>query len=193
MFQKIGKYTALSGSSLLIVMAAATAQAADGQVEFTGTINDNACTINSESVKKAVDMGQVRIADFPNTVGAVATAGATPFSISLENCSGSTLKNASIKFSGQQSGTDATVLGMTGDNQVSGVGIQINDARTGNKLPLNTASNDYVLRPQSNTFDFTASYVRLVADTEASGDTPGVRGIGTGKVNALASFDVTYK
>ncbi|AOA06805.1 MULTISPECIES: fimbrial protein [Pseudomonas] len=193
MFQKMGKYTALCGSSLLIVMAAATAQAADGQVEFTGTINDNACTINSESVKKAVDMGQVRIADFPNTVGAVATAGATPFSISLENCSGSTLKNASIKFSGQQSGTDATVLGMTGDNQVSGVGIQINDARTGNKLPLNTASNDYVLRPQSNTFDFTASYVRLVADTEASGDTPGVRGIGTGKVNALASFDVTYK
>ena len=193
MFQKFGKYTALCGSSLLIVMAAATAQAADGQVEFTGTINDNACTINSESVKKAVDMGQVRIADFPNTVGAVATAGATPFSISLENCSGSTLKNASIKFSGQQSGTDATVLGMTGENQVSGVGIQINDARTGNKLPLNTASNDYVLRPQSNTFDFTASYVRLVADTEASEDTPGVRGIGTGKVNALASFDVTYK
>ncbi|MBW3504430.1 MULTISPECIES: fimbrial protein [unclassified Pseudomonas] len=193
MFQKIGKYTALCGSSLLIVMATATAQAADGQVEFTGTINDNACTINSESVKKAVDMGQVRIADFPNTVGAVATAGATPFSISLENCSGSTLKNASIKFSGQQSGTDATVLGMTGENQVSGVGIQINDARTGNKLPLNTASNDYVLRPQSNTFDFTASYVRLVADTEASEDTQGVRGIGTGKVNALASFDVTYK
>jgi major type 1 subunit fimbrin (pilin) len=193
MFQKIGKYTALCGSSLLIAMAAATAQAADGQVEFTGTINDNACTINSESVKKAVDMGQVRIADFPNTVGAVATAGATPFSISLENCSGSTLKNASIKFSGQQSGTDATVLGMTGENQVSGVGIQINDARTGNKLPLNTASNDYVLRPQSNTFDFTASYVRLVADTEASEDPPGVRGIGTGKVNALASFDVTYK
>lgn len=193
MFQKIGKYTALCGSSLLIVMAAATAQAADGQVEFTGTINDNACTINSESVKKAVDMGQVRIADFPNTVGAVATAGATPFSISLENCSGSTLKNASIKFSGQQAGTDATVLGMTGDNQVPGVGIQINDARTGNKLPLNTASNDYVLRPQSNTFDFTASYVRLVADTAASGETPGVRGIGTGKVNALASFDVTYK
>ena len=193
MFQKMGKYTALCGSSLLILMAAATAQAADGQVEFTGTINDNACTINSESVKKAVDMGQVRIADFPNTVGAVATAGATPFSISLENCSGSTLKNASIKFSGQQAGTDATVLGMTGDNQVPGVGIQINDARTGNKLPLNTASNDYVLRPQSNTFDFTASYVRLVADTAASGETPGVRGIGTGKVNALASFDVTYK
>ena len=62
-----------------------------------------------------------------------------------------------------------------------------------NNADLAAARADYVLRPQSNTFDFTASYVRLVADTEASGDTPGVRGIGTGKVNALASFDVTYK
>lgn len=185
MFQTIGKYTALCGSTLLIAMAAATTQAADGQVEFTGTVNDNACTINSESVKKSVDMGQVRIADFASTVGS--TAGATPFSISLENCSGPTLKNASIKFSGQQAVTDATVLGMTGENQITGVGIQINDARTGSKLALNTASSDYVLRPQGNTFDFTASYVRLAADTEE------VSGIGTGKVNALASFDVTYK
>ena len=185
MFQKIGKYTALCGSSMLIVMAAATAQAADGQVEFTGVINDNPCTINSESVKKSVDMGQVRVADFANTVGS--TAGSIPFSISLENCSGPTLKNASIMFSGQQAANDATVLGMTGENQITGVGIQINDARTGSKLSLNTASTDYELRPQGNTFDFTASYVRLAADVDE------VSGIGTGKVNALASFDVTYK
>lgn len=83
--------------------------------------------------------------------------------------------------------TDATVLGMTGENQITGVGIQINDARTGSKLALNTASLDYVLRPQGNTFDFTASYVRLAADVDE------VSAIGTGKVNALASFDVTYK
>ena len=191
MLHKMGKLSALCGSSLLVLMAATSANAADGQVEFTGTVNDNACTINSESVKKSVDMGQVRIADFANTVGS--TAGETPFSISLENCSGSTLKNASIKFSGQQAATDATVLGMVGSNQVKGLGIQIADARTGDKLPLNTASTDYVLRPQSNTFDFTASYVRLVADTPAAEDAPATRGIGTGTVNALATFDVTYK
>lgn len=191
MFQKMGKYTALCASSLL-VMIAVNAHAADGQVEFTGSINDNACTINSGVLKTSVDMGQVRIADFANTVGS--TAGSTPFSVSLENCSTSTLKNVSIKFSGQQSATDDTVLGMSGTNQVTGVGIQINDARTGSKLPLNTASTDYVLRPQTNTFDFTASYVRLVADTAAVPEgAAAVRGIGTGKVNALASFDVTYK
>ena len=191
MLHKMGKLSALCGSSLLVLMAATSANAADGQVEFTGIVNDNACTINSESVKKSVDMGQVRIADFANTVGS--TAGETPFSISLENCIGSTLKNASIKFSGQQAATDATVLGMVGSNQVKGLGIQIADARTGDKLPLNTASTDYVLRPQSNTFDFTASYVRLVADTPAAEDAPATRGIGTGTVNALATFDVTYK
>ena len=191
MFQKMGKYTALCASSLL-VMIAVNAHAADGQVEFTGSINDNACTITGGALKTSVDMGQVRVSDFASTVGS--TAGATPFSISLENCSATTLKNVSIKFSGQQSATDDSVLGMTGANQVAGVGVQINDARTGNKLPLNTASADYVLRPQTNTFDFTASYVRLVADTPAVPEgAAAVRGIGTGKVNALASFDVTYK
>ncbi|WP_339496268.1 fimbrial protein [Pseudomonas sp. RA_105y_Pfl2_P56] len=191
MIQKMCKSTALYSSTLMILLAAAGVQASDGQVEFSGSINDNACTINSENVKKSVDMGQVRLADFENTVGA--TAGSVPFSISLENCSSATLKNAAITFRGQQSTTDPTILGMTGDNQVAGVGIQINDARTGSKLPLNTASTDYVLRPQSNTFDFTASYVRLVADGEGADGKPGVRGIGTGQVNALASFDVTYK
>lgn len=191
MTHKVGKYTALCGSSLLVLMAAVNAQAADGQVEFTGSINDNACTITSTNVKKAVDLGQVRLIDFANTVGA--TAGSVPFSISLENCSTSTLKNAAITFRGQQSATDPTVLGMSGDNQVAGVGIQINDARTGSKLALNAASNDFALRPQTNTFDFTASYVRLVVDTEGKEGAAGVRGIGTGQVNALASFDVTYK
>lgn len=191
MVKNICKCTTLCGSSLLLMMAVASAQASDGQVEFTGSINDNACTISSENVKKSVDMGQVRLMDFANTVGA--TAGAVPFSISLENCSTATMKNAAITFSGQQSATDPTILGMTGANQVKGVGIQINDARTGNKLPLNTASTDYVLRPQSNTFDFTASYVRLAADAEGADGKPGISAIGTGEVNALASFDVTYK
>ena len=42
MVKNICKCTALCGSSLLILMAAVSAQASDGQVEFTGSINDNA-------------------------------------------------------------------------------------------------------------------------------------------------------
>ena len=160
-------------------------------MEFTGKIVDSPCTVQSESVNKAVDLGQVRISDFESAVGS--TAGSTPFSLTLENCNVATLKNASIMFSGQQAATDNTVLGMVGEQQVAGVGIRINDARTGNKLALNTASNDYTLRPLSNTFDFTATYVRLALDTPAEGENPAVSSIGTGQVNALASFDITYK
>ena len=186
------KYSALS-CSLLASLIMSTAQAADGQIEFTGVVNDNACTINSQSVTQSVDMGQVRIADFPNTVGALATTDGTPFSISLENCSGPTMRNATVKFSGQPAATDATILGMVGSNQVAGVGIQIADAVTGTKLPLNTESTAYTLRPASNTFDFTASYVRLVADTVGTDGDVTARGIGTGRINAVATFDITYR
>lgn len=187
------KYSALSCAALVTSFMLTAAQAADGQIEFTGAVNDNACTINTQSATQSVDMGQVRIADFPNTVGALAANGGTPFSISLENCSGPTLRNATVKFSGQQAASDATVLGMVGSNQVAGVGIQIADARTGAKLPLNTESAAYSLRPASNTFDFTASYVRLVADTVDTDGAVTARGIGTGRVNAIASFDITYR
>lgn len=191
MFVRSIKFPALSCAAVLASMMMSAVHAADGQIEFTGVVNDNACTINSQSVTQSVDMGQVRIADFPNTVGALATTGSKPFSISLENCSGPTMRNATVKFSGQQAATDATILGMVGSNQVPGLGIQIADA-AGAKLPLNTESTAYALRPASNTFDFTASYVRLVADTVTDGNVT-ARGIGTGRVNAVASFDITYR
>lgn len=187
------KYSVLSCAALVASFLATATHAADGQIEFTGVVNDNACTINSQSITQSVDMGQVRIADFPNTVGALATNEATPFSISLENCSGPTMRNATVKFSGQPAATDSTILGMVGTNQVPGLGIQIADARTGAKLPLNTESTAYTLRPLSNTFDFTASYVRLVADTVDGEGEVTSRGIGTGRVNALASFDISYQ
>ncbi|UNM20060.1 type 1 fimbrial protein [Pseudomonas sp. ArH3a] len=190
MFNKMGKYSALCGSSLLILMAAANVQAADGEVEFTGSITDGACTITGSSVKQAVKLPQVRVADFANTVGA--TTGKTPFSISLEDCSTETKKNASITFSGVAAATDPDVLGMTGENRVGGVGIQIGN-KAGEKLALNTASVDHLMTVGSNTFDFSAAYVRLVADVPASDGVPAQVNMGTGIVNALATFDVSYK
>lgn len=190
MLNNIVRYPSLCATSLLMILAT-TAHAADGQVEFTGSVSDNACTITTDSVNKAVSLGQVQLSSFAAEVGS--TANSTPFSISLENCSTATKKNVAITFSGQQDVTDATLLGLTGSNQVAGLAIQINDARTGSKLPLNTPTTDYVLRPQSNTYDFTAAYVRTAADTLGSDGSVTASGIGTGQVYALASFDVTYK
>ncbi|AIZ34973.1 type 1 fimbrial protein [Pseudomonas parafulva] len=175
------------------LLASAVSFADSGQIVFTGSVTDNACTINTNDMTKSVTLDPVRIADFANQVGAKAKP--KTFSLTLENCSLATRNNVQIKFSGQPDQVDNTLLGLTGDNQVKGIAIQIDDARTGNKVPLNVATEDYEMRPQSNTFDFVASYVRTTLDV-TTGDSPNqvtTSGIGTGKVNALATFDVTYR
>jgi major type 1 subunit fimbrin (pilin) len=189
MLNTLGKYTLACGTCWLL--ASTAAQAADGQIEFTGSVTDNACTITTGSTNKSVPLEPVQISAFGPNVGA--PAGEKNFSISLDNCSTATRKNVAITFSGQQDANDPTLLGLTGENQVRGIAIQISDARTGNKLPLNEPTADYDLRPQSNTFNFVAAYVRTVADTKDEEDGVTESGIGTGQVYALASFDVTYK
>ncbi|PVZ12671.1 MULTISPECIES: fimbrial protein [unclassified Pseudomonas] len=190
MFHSLSKLTLACGMGCLL---AGTAFADGGQIVFTGSVTDNACTISTNDVNKSVSLDPVRIADFGNVVGAKAKP--RSFSLSLDNCSLETRRNAAITFSGQPAATDSTLLGLTGENQVKGIAIQIDDARTGTKVALNTPTADYALRSQTNTFDFVASYVRTALDvTVGQGDdavtTPG---IGTGQVNALATFDVTYK
>ncbi|WP_458376645.1 fimbrial protein [Pseudomonas pergaminensis] len=187
MLNKLSQLTLACGACWLL---AGTAQGADGQIEFNGSVTDNACTIKTGDANKSVTLEPVRIADFAPTVGSIAKE--KSFSISLDNCSMATKKNVAITFSGQQDANDPTLLGLTGQNQVRGVAIQIADSRTGKKLPLNTPTADYDLRIQSNTFDFTAAYVRTVADITGE-DEATTSGIGTGEVYALASFDVTYK
>ncbi len=190
MLNTLSKLTLACGATCLL---ASTASFADsGQIVFTGSVTDNACTIATSDITKSVTLDPVRIADFGTAVGSKAKP--KNFSLSLENCSIDAKQNASITFSGQPDSSDPTLLGLTGENQVKGIAIQIDDARNGSKVALN-APVEYALRKQSNTFDFTASYVRTAADTVVgSGDdavtTPG---IGTGQVNALATFDVTYR
>lgn len=175
------------------LLASAGAFADSGQIVFTGSVTDNACTINTNDITKSVTLDPVRIADFANRVGAKAKP--KNFSLTLDNCSLATRNNVQIKFSGQPDQGDTTLLGLTGENQVQGIAIQIDDARTGAKVPLNVATADYALRTQSNTFDFVASYVRTATDVTVGegSDQVTTSGIGTGQVNALATFDVTYR
>lgn len=190
MLNTLSKLTLACGATCLLASGASFADS--GQVVFTGTVTDNACTISTADVSKSVSLDPVRIADFANTVGSKAKP--KSFSLNLENCSTNAKKSVAITFSGQPDATDATWLGLKGSNQVKGIAIQIDDARNGSKVALN-APVEYALRNQENTFDFTASYVRTALDTTVGSgdDAVTTSGIGTGQVNALATFDVTYK
>ncbi len=87
MLNKLSQITLACGACWLL---AGTAQAADGQIQFTGSVTDNACTIKTGDESKSVTLDPVRIADFGKTVGA--TAKPKAFSISLDNCSTATKK-----------------------------------------------------------------------------------------------------
>lgn len=190
MHNSMKKLSLAFGTCCLLASSASFADG--GQIVFTGSVTDNACTINTNDVSKSVSLDPVRIADFANTVGAKAKP--KKFSLTLDNCSVQTRNKVTIKFGGQQDAIDSTLLGLTGERQVKGIAIQIDDDRTGNKVPLNVATQEYALRTMSNTFDFTASYVRTILDTTAGqpGQEVTTPGIGTGQVNALATFEVSY-
>lgn len=84
---------ALAASSLFV----AAAGAADGVITINGKITDTTCTIsvNGENKDATVTLPTVSATSLA-AIGQ--TAGATPFNISLSNCSGTSLKTASTYF-----------------------------------------------------------------------------------------------
>lgn len=83
----------------LIATSSLTApvMAADGTITINGQITDTTCTIAVDGGSKdaTVTLPTVSATSLPSTG---ATAGATPFNISLSNCSGTALGTASTYF-----------------------------------------------------------------------------------------------
>ncbi|HBE9078759.1 fimbrial protein [Serratia fonticola] len=157
---------------------AVSAFAADGQVNFTGSIIDAACTVtNSVSNPLEVKLGQVSKTAFTQ---AGDTAAATKFTLKLTNCP-TTVSTATIKFDGTSVNGDNSVLALTDVSGVAtGVGIQLSDdANT--VLPLFTASKAYALSSTAdNNLDFVARYI-------ATSDS-----VTAGPADSMASFTVNY-
>lgn len=149
---------------------ASSAFAADGAVNFTGTITDAACTIDTASQNQDVFLGNIARTAFP-VAGSLAAA--KKFTLVLTDCPG-TVTGATVRFDGTQVSCDNTVLALTaGDSTASGVGIQISDNQ--NKVvPLYEDSSVYPLVSTGpNNLDFSARYISLT-DSVTVGDANGV-------------------
>lgn len=121
------RFTQFSAPVLLLALTgmSSLAHAADGTINFTGTISSAACTVSevagSSSTTGTVDFGTVSSTAFGK---AGAHTVSTPFSIVLSDCA--VASAPTITFSG----TPVTTTGYTSlfQSAITGLGIRLEDA-----------------------------------------------------------------
>ncbi|WP_320728083.1 fimbrial protein [Enterobacter sp. 118C5] len=155
------------------------AYSADGTIHFTGSISDEACTVDAASQNMTVDLGKISQSTLNGSAGL--RAAPTSFVLSLSNCP-ATLTAANVKFDGTSDSTDSSLLALDSDAGVaSGVAVELSDA-SGNPLDLKTSSMDYpITTGVTNNLQFTARYI-------STGST-----VVAGTANATTEFTMSYK
>ncbi len=170
--------------SIIVSMIAAafiftgnTVLAADGDIEFTGEIIDQACELANGSEAIKVNLGKVAKTAFQ---GSGSTAAATKFTLKLINCP-ATVSSSTVKFDATSySGNDTIIAIKNESGAATGVGIQLSDTQN-SVIPLYTASKSFPLSStQDNDLDFLARYI-------AQSDT-----VTAGPANATATFTINY-
>lgn len=158
-------------------MTTVSAFAADGQINFTGSVIDAACNVtNATSGSLDVSLGKVSKTAF---AAAGDKTAATKFTLQVSGCP-TGVDSVNVKFDGTTVAGDNSVLALTQDAGVAtGVGIQLADASQ-SVLPLNTASTNYALTSGAANLDFVARYIATAAT------------VTSGPANAVASFSIVY-
>ena len=170
----------LIAATVLSVVLSSTAFAAptngDGKVNFTGSITDTTCEVDTDSLNQTVDLGNVSKSSLA-TAGS--TTGAKKFTLVLSSCPES-VTSAKVRFDGIQVPGDNSLLALTeGEDTAENVGIQIADANN-NVINLFQDSAAYALTTGVNNLDFTAEYYAISDSVEA------------GDANAVADFTIIY-
>lgn len=159
-------------------MTTVSAFAADGQINFSGSVTDASCNvINATSGSLNVGLGKVSKTAFA-AKGDTATA--TKFTLQVSGCPATTDGGVSVTFDGTSVSGDNSVLALTQEVGVAtGVGIQLSDASQ-QVLPLAVKSTTYPLTSGAANLDFTARYIATAAS------------VTSGQANSVANFSIIY-
>jgi len=172
----------LKYKAIAIIVSALTmnnmAQAADGNIEFTGAIVSNSCKVTgtgSSDSNFGVTLGKVHTNALKNSG---VTAAPTPFTIKLSDCVSVT--SASVTFDGTLDSNNKSLLKLSPvTDAATFVGIGIYESNSSTLIPLLNKSATKTLINGAANLEFVAKYV-------ATGTaTPGV-------ANASATFTVNY-
>lgn len=161
--------------SMLSGGAAYSQTATTGTINFTGSITDVPCEIDTAATSSNVTMVKVFANDFS---GVGSTTGTTAFKIVLKNCGAST-SGATVRFMGTTDSANPAALQTTAGG-AGGVALQLVDD-TGTPISIGSSSKAYTIAEGDNTFNFAARYIATSATVTG------------GAANATAVFALTYK
>lgn len=164
---------------MFLMLVCAGAQAHDGTVNVSGTIQDNTCIVAPSSQAQTVPLGDISAKQF-----ATQGSGSQPvaFVIDLQKC-GATATGVDFTFSGTADSDDKTLLAVdSGSDAAQGIGIELQNADH-TRLPLNQASARYALDPMLTDNQFTF-YARYIATANS---------VTSGTAKATATFTLTWQ
>lgn len=178
------KLTSILLPTVLLLIATGAASATDGTITFTGSITDTTCEIvvNGGSADATVTLPTVSANALAN-VGD--TAGTTPFTIALSNCSGTSLATASTWF---EAGTyvDADTGRLLNSGDAANVDVQLLNSNLGVITAGGTSGssqqNDVAvdISGGSGTLNYYAQYYATAS-------------VGAGSVTSSVNYSIVYE
>lgn len=151
----------------------------DTLVHINARVTGNTCTVETNSKRITVKLGQIATKDFISTTITQQRTPVIPFSIKLVDCQpkASAVK---VSFNGRADPIDNALLALDSTG-AKGVAISIMD-NSGTSIDINDKSQSYTLLPnQDNTLQFYARYVATQLPVQA------------GSANATATFLLEYQ
>jgi type 1 fimbria pilin len=172
------KLIALAIPALFVASSALAVEGESSTVNFTGSIVETSCSLNTGSKGQTVPLGDVATTAF---TGTGTSSQEKPFSITLDGCKATeTPSTVTVTFSGNTVSGKADAL-TTSAADTTNVGVQILQAGEPLTLDGSATSTAQELVEGSNNLQFTARYVAL-ADT-----------VSAGEANATANFTLNYQ
>lgn len=155
-------------------------QSTGGQIEFSGSITDTSCDIDSTSSSQVVDLGKWSSSYF---AGAGQETTKTAFHIKVKDCP-STVTKVSVLFDGARDANNSNLLAVNGG--AKGVAIKLYEDDKSTPISLGTVSHDQAV------IAGTSEASTGTADLEFFADYVSTSAVSAGAANGTANFNMVY-
>ena len=158
----------------------AGAQSTGGQIEFSGSITDTSCDIDSTSANQIVDLGKWASSYF---TGAGSETTKTAFHIKVKDCP-STVTTVSVLFDGTRDTNNSDLLAINGT--ASGVAIKLYEDDKSTPVDLGAVSRGHSVTAGAS------GAATGTADLEFFADYVSTSAVSAGSANGTANFNMVY-